>query len=141
MVHFPEFQPDGTWAARPVFTERIPHTADFTNEGAELDLYETDKETELVMSTKWLQSSLEGLGRLAELLISIVMGSLAGFGLLPWVLLFLMNPSNPLLGSTTSIALAPAVAIFGVSGWMGGTSLKSFPLSEPNCAGSGSHTR
>ena len=40
MVHFPELQPDGTWATRPVFTERIPHTADFTIEGDELDLYE-----------------------------------------------------------------------------------------------------
>ena len=40
MVHFPELQPDGTWATRPVFTERIPHTADFSIEGDELDLYE-----------------------------------------------------------------------------------------------------
>ena len=40
MVHFPEPQADGTWAARPVFTERIPHTADFTIGGQELDLYE-----------------------------------------------------------------------------------------------------
>ena len=40
MVHFPELQPDGTWATRPVFTERIPHTADFIIEGDELDLYE-----------------------------------------------------------------------------------------------------
>ena len=40
MVHFPELQADGTWAAKPVFTERIPHTADFTIEGDELGLYE-----------------------------------------------------------------------------------------------------
>ena len=39
MVHFPELQDDGTWAAKPVFTERIPRTADFTIEGDELDLY------------------------------------------------------------------------------------------------------
>ena len=39
MVHFPELQDDGTWASRPVFTERIPRTADFTIEGDELDLY------------------------------------------------------------------------------------------------------
>ena len=39
MVHFPELQDDGTWAAKPVFTKRIPRTADFTIEGAELDLY------------------------------------------------------------------------------------------------------
>ena len=39
MVHFPELQDDGTWAAKPVFTERIPRTADFTIEGAELNLY------------------------------------------------------------------------------------------------------
>ena len=40
MVHFPELQSDGTWASQPVFTQRIPHTADFTIEGAELDLYD-----------------------------------------------------------------------------------------------------
>ena len=40
MVHFPELQPDGTWASKPVFTKRIPHTADFIIEGDELDLYE-----------------------------------------------------------------------------------------------------
>src|SRR5438094_3139789 len=28
MVHFPERQQDGQWIARPVFTKRIPHTAD-----------------------------------------------------------------------------------------------------------------
>ena len=39
MVHFPELQDDGTWASRPVFTKRIPRTADFTIEGDELDLY------------------------------------------------------------------------------------------------------
>ena len=39
MVHFPELQDDGTWAAKPVFTKRIPRTADFTIEGDELDLY------------------------------------------------------------------------------------------------------
>ena len=40
MVHFPELQSDGTWASKPVFTKRIPHTADFIIEGDELDLYE-----------------------------------------------------------------------------------------------------
>ena len=39
MVHFPELQPDGNWATRRVFTERIPRTADFSIEGTELDLY------------------------------------------------------------------------------------------------------
>ena len=39
MVHFPELQDDGTWASKPVFTKRIPRTADFTIEGDELDLY------------------------------------------------------------------------------------------------------
>ena len=29
MVYFPERQPDGTWAAEPVFTKRITHTASF----------------------------------------------------------------------------------------------------------------
>ena len=40
MVHFPEIQDDGSWAAKPVFTERIPRTADFNIEGDELDLYD-----------------------------------------------------------------------------------------------------
>ena len=40
MVYFPERQPDGTWAAKPVFTKRITHTAGFTIEGAELNLYQ-----------------------------------------------------------------------------------------------------
>ena len=39
MVHFPELQDDGSWASRPVFTKRIPRTADFTIEGDEYDLY------------------------------------------------------------------------------------------------------
>ncbi|HEX7070800.1 MAG TPA: DEAD/DEAH box helicase, partial [Rhodothermales bacterium] len=39
MVHFPERRPDGTWAARRIFTRRIPHTVDFTIDGAEFDLY------------------------------------------------------------------------------------------------------
>ena len=40
MVYFPERQPDGTWAAEPVFTKRITHTASFAIDGAELDLYQ-----------------------------------------------------------------------------------------------------
>ena len=40
MVHFPELQPDGAWASRPVFTKRIPRTADFTIDGEEFNLYE-----------------------------------------------------------------------------------------------------
>ena len=39
MVHFPERQADGTWAAQPVFTKRIPRTADFAIDGPEFDLY------------------------------------------------------------------------------------------------------
>ena len=40
MVYFPERTEDGTWAARPVFTRRIPRTADFTIDGPEFDLYQ-----------------------------------------------------------------------------------------------------
>ena len=40
MVYFPERQTDGTWAAKPVFTKRIPHTAEFAIEGAEFELYQ-----------------------------------------------------------------------------------------------------
>lgn len=39
MVHFPERQADGSWVAKPIFTKRIPHTADFTIDGEEFDLY------------------------------------------------------------------------------------------------------
>ncbi len=39
MVHFPERQPNGAWAARPVFTKRIVRTAGFAIDGAEHDLY------------------------------------------------------------------------------------------------------
>ena len=40
MVYFPERQPDGEWAAAPVFTKRITHTAGFEIENGELELYE-----------------------------------------------------------------------------------------------------
>ncbi len=39
MVYFPEKRTDGTWAAKPIFTKRIPHTVDFQIDGAEFDLY------------------------------------------------------------------------------------------------------
>ena len=40
MVYFPERQPDGTWAAQPVFTKRITRTVDFAIDGDEFTLYE-----------------------------------------------------------------------------------------------------
>ena len=40
MVYFPERQRDGTWAAKPVFTKRIPRTADFAIDGPEFELYQ-----------------------------------------------------------------------------------------------------
>jgi superfamily II DNA or RNA helicase len=39
MVYFPERREDGSWAAAPIFTKRIPHTVDFQIDGAEFDLY------------------------------------------------------------------------------------------------------
>jgi superfamily II DNA or RNA helicase len=39
MVYFPERQPDGEWVARPIFTKRIPHSATFSIDGDEFDLY------------------------------------------------------------------------------------------------------
>lgn len=39
MVYFPERRADGTWAAAPIFTKRIPHTVDFQIDSAEFDLY------------------------------------------------------------------------------------------------------
>ena len=41
MVYFPERQENGSWAAKPVFTKRIPHPADFALDGPEMDLYQT----------------------------------------------------------------------------------------------------
>ena len=40
MVYFPERQSDGEWAAKPVFTKRIPQTAEFSIDGAEYALYD-----------------------------------------------------------------------------------------------------
>jgi superfamily II DNA or RNA helicase len=39
MVYFPERRADGSWAAEPIFTKRIPHTVDFQIDGTEFDLY------------------------------------------------------------------------------------------------------
>jgi superfamily II DNA or RNA helicase len=39
MVHFPVRGPDGTWAARKIFTKRIPRTIDFQIDGSEFELY------------------------------------------------------------------------------------------------------
>jgi superfamily II DNA or RNA helicase len=39
MVYFPERRGDGSWAAKPIFTKRIPHTVDFQIDGAEFELY------------------------------------------------------------------------------------------------------
>ena len=40
MVYFPERQTDGEWTAKPVFTQRILRTADFSIEGPEFELYQ-----------------------------------------------------------------------------------------------------
>lgn len=39
MVYFPRRQASGEWAARPVFTRRIPRTAGFSIDGPEFELY------------------------------------------------------------------------------------------------------
>jgi superfamily II DNA or RNA helicase len=39
MVYFPEQQPDGSWAAKKIFTKRIPHSVNFQIDGSEFDLY------------------------------------------------------------------------------------------------------
>lgn len=39
MVYFPDRQPDGTWAARKIFTKRIPATVEFSIDGEEFHLY------------------------------------------------------------------------------------------------------
>ncbi len=40
MVYFPEREPNGAWTAKPVFTKRIPRTANFTIDGPEFELYQ-----------------------------------------------------------------------------------------------------
>ena len=40
MVYFPQRQENGEWAAAPVFTKRVPHTAEFKIDGPEFDLYQ-----------------------------------------------------------------------------------------------------
>lgn len=79
------------------------------------------------MSQNGLRSAIGELGKLAVTILSGILGVLAGLGLLSWVILFLQDSSNPLLGST-SMVLAPAVAIFGAFGWTGGTALRSSPV-------------
>jgi len=39
MVYFPERNDDGSWEARKIFTNRIPHTVDFAIDGEEFELY------------------------------------------------------------------------------------------------------
>lgn len=39
MVYFPERQADGKWSAEKIFTKRIPHTASFSIDGPEMELY------------------------------------------------------------------------------------------------------
>ncbi len=78
------------------------------------------------MSQNSSQSAIGTSGQLVWMVISGLIGILSGFGLLFWVISFLINPNNPILGST-SIGLAPAVAIFGVFGWTGGTALNLGP--------------
>ena len=39
MLYFPERESNGTWNAKPVFTKRIPHTADFRIDDEEFELY------------------------------------------------------------------------------------------------------
>jgi superfamily II DNA or RNA helicase len=39
MTYFPARQPDGSWAAKKIFTKRIPHSVDFHLDGTEFNLY------------------------------------------------------------------------------------------------------
>ncbi len=67
------------------------------------------------------------LGEFVNNLLSGVVGLFAGFALFSWIIMFLANSDNPLLGGT-SIVLAPAVAIVGIFGWTGGMSSKGSPM-------------
>ena len=59
-------------------------------------------------------------------IVGSVLGFMSGLALLSWVVAYLLNPANPIVGGT-SLALAPVVAIFGAFGWVGGAALKADP--------------
>ena len=48
MVYFPKLQEDGSWSAKPLFTKRIPRTARFSIDDAEMALYK-----EVTRFVKW----------------------------------------------------------------------------------------
>ena len=76
---------------------------------------------------KQLSNEAKGAGNFCIFLLSVLAGLFAGFALLIWIIMYLTNPDNPVLGGT-SIALAPAVAIVGIFGWTGGMSSKGNPM-------------
>ncbi len=55
--------------------------------------------------------------------LSFLIGGLAGFTLIVWHILRLIESSSPFVGGS-SLAVAPVVAIFGAFAWIGGLSLK-----------------
>jgi len=57
MVYFPEYQTDGTWIAKKIFTKRIPHTVEFQIDGPEFDLY---REVTRFVKRQSAQAALQG---------------------------------------------------------------------------------
>ena len=77
MVYFPERQPDGTWAAKPVFTKRIPRTAEFAMEGAEFELYQNVTRFVKRQSTRAAEQSDDPRARAVGFLMSLYQRRLA----------------------------------------------------------------
>ena len=77
MVHFPERQADGSWAAKPVFTKRIPRTAGFNIDGAEFDLYKTVTRFVKRQSARAAQQGDDPRARAVSFLMSLYQRRLA----------------------------------------------------------------
>jgi len=77
MVYFPQRQPDGTWAAPPVFTKRIPRTAEFAIAGAEFELYQNVTRFVIRQSTRAAAQGDDPRARAVGFLMSLYQRRLA----------------------------------------------------------------
>ena len=77
MVYFPERQSDGTWAARPVFTNRITNTAGFAIDGDEMALYQDVTRFVTRQSRRAAEQGEDGRARAVGFLMSLYQRRLA----------------------------------------------------------------
>ena len=77
MVYFPERGTDGSWAAKPIFTKRIPRTASFAIDGAEFDLYDMVTRFVKRQSTRAAQHGDDPRARAVGFLMSLYQRRLA----------------------------------------------------------------